>query len=486
LFLVEHKPSATRLQPFCNRGFTETQLQAAVQGRREIEGTALSQVWHVIAKDSIPGPAPILREQPLTMVPEIASCLDYLCVGIDDPVLDRLTGVIHFERKSNGEAGFDETAAIWVNNYGLALSHFVARSLKERPERRSPQTRTPVSKCDDALTLVGDSVHIEVLREELQHAYIPASNAPEPDPILILGERGTGKDLVARYIHAHSVRSNRPYIAVNCAEITDELAASRFFGYKKGSFTGSLTDEPGFFRAADGGVLFLDEIGELSLRAQATLLRVLENRTVVPIGETRESRVDVQVILATNRDPQKAIADGSIRVDLLDRFGTQAIRLAPLRDRPEDIPTLARHFLAYHERRMQKKMLGIHPDALRMMVGYSWPGNVRELARVCSLLLTHAKPETVIDETLVSRLIPELAKKEWNPKAGPLLLGDVAMRDAVKIFLREMILSALRQHNWNVRSARQSLRLPKTTFRRYVQELGISIEPRRRRAAAAK
>src|SRR5262249_1445575 len=155
---------------------------------------------------------------------------------------------------------------------------------------------------------------------------------------------------------------------VNCAEITDELAAARFFGHKKGAFTGAVADEPGFFRAAHGGVLFLDEVAELTLRAQATLLRVLENRMVVPVGQTKEIPVDVQVLLASNRDFEAAVAEGTIRPDFLDRFKTQALRLESLRERPWDIPALARHFLSHHERRTRKKTLGFTQPALRLLV----------------------------------------------------------------------------------------------------------------------
>jgi DNA-binding NtrC family response regulator len=292
--------------------------------------------------------------------------------------------------------------------------------------------------------------------------------------VLILGEKGTGKDLVARYLHAYSARRDHPFIAVNCAEITDELASSRFFGHKKGAFTGAILDEPGFFRAAHRGFLFLDEIAELSLRAQGTLLRVLENRTLVPVGETRETRVDVQVLLATNRDPEEAVKDGSIRGDLYDRFKTQAIRLQPLRERPWDIPALAQHWIAHHERRTRKKTLGLTQEALRAMVSYSWPGNVRELARVCSLMISHAKPGSRLEPELFNHCYPEILSANPNPKAGPVLWEDVPMRKAIRAFERELILSRLERHNWNVRSARESLGLPKTTFHRYAVVLGIA------------
>jgi DNA-binding NtrC family response regulator len=251
------------------------------------------------------------------------------------------------------------------------------------------------------------------------------------------------------------------------------MAAARFFGHKKGAFTGAATDEPGFFRAAHRGFLFLDEIGELSLRAQGTLLRVLENRTVVPVGETREIRVDVQVVLATNRDAEKAVQEGAIKADLFDRFRTQSIRVLPLRERPWDVPALAQHFIAHHERRTRKKTLGLTPAALRAMVSYTWPGNVRELARVLSLFVTRAKPGERLDEDLVARCYPDLLNRTPNPRAAGLLWDEVPMRKALRAFERELIISRLERYNWNVRSARESLGLPKSTFHRYAAGLGI-------------
>jgi DNA-binding NtrC family response regulator len=262
-------------------------------------------------------------------------------------------------------------------------------------------------------------------------------------------------------------------VAVNCAEISDELAAARFFGHRKGSFTGAVADEPGLFRAAHRGVLFLDEIAELGLRAQATLLRVLENRTVVPVGETREIRVDVQVVLATNRDPEKAVAGGLIKDDLFERFRVQAIELAPLRDRPWDVPALAQHFLAHHERRTRKKTLGLTRAGMRALVAYAWPGNVRELARLCSLLVTHAPAGARIDEALLRQCYPSLLSGTPNPQAAPALAGEMSMRKALRAFERDLIRSRLEQHNWNLRAARDSLKLPKTTFRRYLVDLAI-------------
>jgi two-component system nitrogen regulation response regulator NtrX len=312
-----------------------------------------------------------------------------------------------------------------------------------------------------------------MLRRELHEIYIPALDAESPDPILILGERGTGKDLVARYLHAYSSRRHKPLVIVNCAEITDELAGSRFFGHKKGSFTGALTDEPGFFRAADHGILFLDEVAELSLRAQAHLLRILENHRVTPVGQTREIPVDVAVVLATNRDLNEAVREGALRADFYDRFRALTIPLLPLRERPWDIPLLLEHFRRHHESRHRKRTLGFTHEALRALVSYGWPGNVREVARSCSLFVIHARPGAQIDRGLIERCVPEALDAAPNPKAGPLLWDGVSMHEAVRTFQRELILARLEGHGGNVKAARESLGLTKTTFHRYMKSLGI-------------
>lgn len=398
-----------------------------------------------------------------------------LCAPLVDPIRDVVLAVMYFQNNAPDDGhAYGDGDAIWLEGYASALSRAFALFFQEqRQEQELEELLQRRDRFENAPELIGDSANTQALRRVLHEVYIPAAETSDPEPLLILGEKGTGKDLVARYLHAYSARRDRPFVAVNCAEITDELAGARFFGHKKGSFTGAVSHEPGFFRSAHQGVLFLDEIAELSTKAQATLLRVLENRTVVPVGETKEQHVDVQVILATNHDLERAVAERVLKLDFLDRFKTQVIRLEPLRERPWDIPALVRHFLAHHERRARKKTLGLTQDALRAMVSYAWPGNVRELARVCSLLVTHAKVGTRVDRSLLSRCYPQLVSADRNPRAAPVLWENVPMRDAIRAFERELILARLERHNWNVRAAGESLGLPKTTFRRQVLRLGI-------------
>jgi DNA-binding NtrC family response regulator len=382
--------------------------------------------------------------------------------------------VLYFQSLNVADA-YVESDVAWLEGYSAAIGrafgfHF-SRERRERELRELLQEEGP----ENAPELVGESSETTQLRRALHETYIPIVETERPDPILILGERGTGKDLVARYIYAYSRRSKARFVVANCAELTDELAAARFFGHKRGAFTGALTDEPGFFRAAQGGVLFLDEIGDLSLRAQACLLRVLENHVVVPVGETREIPVDVAVILATNRDLDQAAKDQTLRMDFYDRFRTQAFRIAPLRERPWDVPPLSEHFRAHHERRTRKRTLGFTQDVVRALVSYHWPGNVRELARSCSLLVAHAKAGGRIDRELVGRCCPDILTSAPHPKAGPLLWDQLPMRDAVRALQRELILSRLERYE-SVKAARESLKLNKATFYRYARALKIRTE----------
>jgi two-component system nitrogen regulation response regulator NtrX len=476
ILLAVEANAPLRLRAICSGGLTDAQVKACERGE-SVSGVSSSVIRTVLDTRR-----PRLIENPLfqkdqDQTPALAGqAYSVLCSPVMDPLRDLALAVMYFQKSgTTAEQAYGDSDAMWLEGYASALGRtFGFHFQKERSERELKALLIAAERPDNAPELIGDSAHAQALRRELHETHIPAAEAPDPEPLLILGDKGTGKDLVARYVHAYSARRDHPFIAVNCAEITDEMAAARFFGHRKGAFTSAINDEPGFFRAAHRGFLFLDEIAELSLRAQATLLRVLENRTLVPVGDTREIRVDVQVVLATNRDAARAVAEGALRADLFDRFKTQAIRLQPLRERSWDIPALAQHWIAHHERRTRKKTLGLDQEALRALVSYGWPGNVRELARVCSLLITHARAGARLDRDLLARACPEILSGTPNPKAGPVLWDDTPMRSATRAFQRELILSRLERHNGHVRKARESLGLSKTTFHRYAIALGIT------------
>src|SRR5690349_15372535 len=203
--------------------------------------------------------------------------------------------------------------------------------------------------------------------------------APQTSRVLITGESGTGKELVARAIHENSQRAQAPFITINCGAFPETLLESELFGYMKGAFTGAAENRQGLFQAANGGTLFMDEIGNMSLTMQVRLYRVLQEGKVRPVGSTEEADVDVRVITATNKDLAKEIAEGRFREDLFYRLSVIPIHLPPLRERREDIPLLVRHFLETFRKSMEKPVEGISPEAMRRLESYEWPGNVREL-----------------------------------------------------------------------------------------------------------
>jgi len=255
-------------------------------------------------------------------------------------------------------------------------------------------------------------------------------------PVLITGETGSGKDEAARAIHAAGSRAKRPFVAINCAGIVGTLAESLLFGHEKGSFTGADETTTGAFRAADGGILFLDEIGELALDLQPKLLRVLELREVVPVGATRPLKVDVQVIAATNRDLHREAATGRFRDDLLYRLNTIHIVVPPLRDRCDDIPLFAAHFAADCAQRFDRPGWTLSDEAIQRFMEHSWPGNVRELKQtVLRIAIFEDRLEEILDELTAVRPVVEPSaapSPESTPASSETFNLNELRRDAVR------------------------------------------------------
>jgi two-component system nitrogen regulation response regulator GlnG len=218
--------------------------------------------------------------------------------------------------------------------------------------------------------------------------------------VLILGESGVGKELVAHVIHARSPRSQGPLVKVNCASIPHELFESEFFGHVKGAFTGAHRDRIGRFQLADGGTIFLDEVGEIPLDLQSKLLRVLQESEYERVGDDRTHTVDVRVIAATNRDLEQAVAGGSFREDLFYRLKVFTIELPPLRERMDDLPLLIAHFIKLFNRELRKQVRSISPEASRMLENYEWPGNVRELQSAIKYALLHSVGQAISSDCL--------------------------------------------------------------------------------------
>src|SRR6266480_688088 len=247
----------------------------------------------------------------------------------------------------------------------------VSESLKWKKE--AGYLRRELRRLTGLDNIIGQSPKMRAIFDLIQTV------APQTSRVLITGESGTGKELVARAIHENSARSQAPFITINCGAFPETLLESELFGYMKGSFTGANENRPGLFQAAHGGTLFMDEIGNMSLTMQVKLYRVLQEGKVRPIGSTAESDVDVRIIAATNKDFEKEIAEGRFREDLYYRLSVIPIQVPALRERREDIPLLARHFLERFRKTMEKPIDAISPEAMSKLEAYDWPGNVREL-----------------------------------------------------------------------------------------------------------
>src|SRR5271154_6755599 len=243
----------------------------------------------------------------------------------------------------------------------------------QRLKKEAGELRRQIRRLTGFDQIIGTSPKMRTLFDMI------ATIAPQSSRVLITGESGTGKELVARAIHENSARSKTPFITINCGAFPETLLESELFGYTKGAFTGANENRRGLFQASHGGTLFLDEIGNMNLAMQVKLYRVLQEGKVRPLGSTEEIDVDVRVIAATNKDLEKAIASGEFREDLFYRLSVIPMHVPALRDRREDIPLLARHFLESFRNSMIKKIDGISPEAMRRLESYDWPGNVREL-----------------------------------------------------------------------------------------------------------
>jgi two-component system response regulator AtoC len=286
-----------------------------------------------------------------------------------------------------------------------------------------------------------------------------------------MGESGTGKDLIARRLHELSSRAASPFLPINCATLPEPLLESELFGYERGAFTGAERSREGLFETAHGGTVFLDEIGELPLALQAKLLRVLEDHTFRRVGGARNISVDLRVIGATNRDLEKAIEQGSFRSDLFYRLNVVQIRLPALRERPEDIPLLAEHFLKHFSRLHLKPIDRIHPAALRLLRLYAWPGNVRELRNVIE------RAVLVESGTLLSRESLAIPAARAENKAAAAAAGDAdAARTAHFSLLRsehDLITAALAQAEGNQTRAASLLGIGRFSLRYKMKKLGM-------------
>jgi DNA-binding NtrC family response regulator len=290
--------------------------------------------------------------------------------------------------------------------------------------------------------------------------------------VLLTGETGTGKELAARAIHYHSARKERRFLPVNCGALPSELVESELFGHAKGAFTGAAAARPGLFEDADGGTLFLDEVGELPLAAQVKLTRVLQEKEIRRVGDNAAVKIDVRVIAATHRDLRAEVQAGRFREDLFYRLHVFPVRLPALRDREEDIPLLASHFLEKHARASRRELSGFDPDALLRLAGYSWPGNVRELENAVERAVAVSAGQTVAAKDLP----PELSSPQEGSLPGE-VLATMPYREAIDAtrdrVSRDYLVALMRQFDGNVTKAAEKAGMGRESLHRLLKRYAV-------------
>jgi two-component system nitrogen regulation response regulator NtrX len=312
--------------------------------------------------------------------------------------------------------------------------------------------------------LVGEASSMRRLREMIEKA------APTPATVLITGESGTGKELVARAIHRLSARRDRPLVQVNCAAIPEELIESELFGHEKGSFTGAVRKAMGKFVAADGGTIFLDEIGDMSSRTQAKVLRVLQNGEVEPVGAERTVTVDVRVVAATNRDLEDEIKAGRFREDLFYRLNVIPIRTPALRERLEDVPLLVDYIVRRYAEQNNYRPKELTPDAIAHLRALPWKGNVRELKNLIERLLILSPGEKITREDVIG------ATGGARPELSSALMAVQTLREFRDLSERMFILHKLEENNWNVTQTAQAIDTPRSNLYKKLDQYEIHRE----------
>jgi formate hydrogenlyase transcriptional activator len=422
--------------------------------------------WLVASsRDELRGPFPVTFEV-MGREDMESLCTMPLVIG------ERCLGVLFFmaarkQAYENLRRGmFDQVAGAVAVALDNCLAYEELGSLRDRLARENVYLQEEIRQEHNFEEIVGQSPALLDVLSRVERV------APTDSSVVILGETGTGKELIARALHDRSRRRERPLVKVNCSAIPTSLVESELFGHVRGAFTGAVASRIGRFELADRGTIFLDEIGDLPLETQVKLLRVLQEREFEPVGSSQTRKVDVRVIAATNRDLRRAVEAGAFRADLYYRLDVMPIRVPPLRERRGDVPLLVRHFLGRHARELGKRILGVSRETMERLVAYDWPGNVRELENLMERAVVLASGPVI-------ELGPELVPTDAPARDGvvaavapPVHRGGGSL-DSVQ---RRHIEAVLERTGWVIegeRGAARELGLHPNTLRSRLKKLGL-------------
>ncbi|MFA7566658.1 MAG: sigma 54-interacting transcriptional regulator [Alkalispirochaeta sp.] len=374
-------------------------------------------------------------------------------------VKERCIGVIEILNKQNNK-NFGEDDLQWLeifaNQAAIAIQN--ARDFQRvRKEVDLLQDRVNTDKGYHSLIWASPAIG-----ELLQ---LVERIAPTDSTVLILGESGVGKELIAEQVHLKSNRVGQPFVRVNCAALPATLLESELFGHVKGAFTDAIQDRRGRFELADGGTIFLDEIGDLPLPLQAKMLRVIQEKTFERLGASESISVDVRIIAATNKDIERLVEQGEFRSDLYYRLNVLPLTIPPLRRRPEDIPELANFFLKRFSRETNKHILGFSEDALESLLSYQWPGNIRELENAVERAVVISQHDRIFPEDLLIHHGPSADHRQYQGKS---------MKESINLFKKQFIREALNRHNGNHTETAKELDIQRSYLSKLVKDLNIS------------
>jgi transcriptional regulator with GAF, ATPase, and Fis domain len=406
---------------------------------------------HRVIKDGVA----ILDNECSDLESHTPSAHSVLCVPLS--VACRASGIVYLDSTICDAAFTQDDLQLLAAIAGLAAIAIENACLFERLGNENQRLRAEISLQHD---MVGQSPRMRQVYQFIEKV------APSDSTVLIYGESGTGKELAARAIHKNSLRKDQPFVALNCAALTETLLESELFGHEKGSFTSAICQKKGLLEVAEGGSVFLDEVGELSVTLQAKLLRVLQEREFVRVGGTRPIKLNARFLAATNKDLQKSVGEGSFRADLFHRLNVISFALPPLREHPQDIPLLSEYFVARYAKRCNRDVQGISAEARICLAQYDWPGNIRELENAMERAVVVGSSPFILPEDLPETLL------ETSPISAA---SGTRYHDAVRNLKKQLILSAFEQSDGSITETAKLLGLNSNYLHRLIRNLDLRL-----------